>query len=166
MQNYAVVNKENKRGFGIVISSLSLIIISAIITDTIINLEAISSSVPIYFGLDGSFANYVSSKNAILIFSLLGLIGFIIINVLALYPHKLKYKIQITELNKARQYSLASTFMKILGLEIVILSSYIQFNVTRAVISSETSIGATYLIFLGIILVTQGVYEVMRRKLK
>lgn len=166
MEKCAVVQRGEKRNFNRVIEVVSLTMIVAFITDTVLSLGDLPNNVPILFGLDGTFESFVSNKYAILVFSIIGVVALIGFNILAMYPNKLKYKVEITEENKEKQYELASTYMKILALEVVILSSYMQFNVTRATLASETSIGATYLIFLGIILVTTPIYQLISKRIK
>lgn len=96
---------------------------------------------------------------------------FLITSVVSMYPRiiveKLKMtKVEITNENRDRQYSLAKTFIKILGLEFIILFGYMQYSVTQATINNVNTIGASYLVGLAIIIFSIIGYSIKSTKMK
>ncbi|MBS5939078.1 hypothetical protein E5347_11730 [Clostridium sartagoforme] len=154
-----------------VIDFISMVIAVAIITSTILSYSELPETVPIYLRLDGSFESFVANKYAIFVYIGIGSVMFLITSVLSMYPRiiveKLKMtKVEITNENRDRQYSLAKTFIKILGLEFIILFGYMQYSVTQATINNVNTIGASYLVGLAIIIFSIIGYSIKSTKMK
>lgn len=165
MENNKIAMKVERTIFHKVIESLSLIILVAIATDTVLSLENLPNNVPIYASFDGVLSGFVSNKVSILVFSVFALIGLVVCNLLGNNPSKLTYKVKITEENCRKQYSLATSYMKILGLEIVMVFSYLQFRVTRATLNGIDSIGGLHnIIFIIMLIVTAIIYKMLSKK--
>lgn len=154
-----------------VIDFISMVIAVAIITSTILSYSELPETVPIYLGLDGSLESFVANKYAIFVYIGIGIVMFLITSVLSIYPRiiveKLKMtKVEITNENRDRQYSLARTFIKILGLEFIMLFGYMQYSVTEATINNVKTIGASYLVGLAIIIFSIIGYSIKSTKMK
>lgn len=154
-----------------VIDFISMVIALAIITSTILSYSELPETVPIYLWLDGSFESFVANKYAIFVYIGIGSVMFLITSVVSMYPRiiveKLKMtKVEITNENRDRQYSLAKTFIKILGLEFIILFGYMQYSVTQATINNVNTIGASYLVGLAIIIFSIIGYSIKSTKMK
>lgn len=154
-----------------IIDFISMVIAVAIITSTILSYSELPETVPIYLRLDGSFESFVANRYAIFVYIGIGSVMFLITSVLSMYPRiiveKLKMtKVEITNENRDRQYSLAKTFIKILGLEFIILFGYMQYSVTQATINNVNTIGASYLVGLAIIIFSIIGYSIKSTKMK
>ncbi|VYU64713.1 hypothetical protein [Clostridium tertium] len=154
-----------------IIDFTSMAIVAAVITTTILSYSKLPENVPIYFGLNGNLESFVTSKYAIFVYIGIGIVMFLTTSALSLYPRviveKLKMtKVKITNENRERQYGLAKTFIKVLGLEIIMLFGYIQYSVTEATINNVSTIGASYLIGLAIIIISIIGYSIRSSQLK
>lgn len=74
--------------------------------------------VPTHFDFNGEVDGY-GSKNTLFISLPITVIMYIGLAILAKYPEIYNYAIEITPRNKERQYSMATTFIRVMNIEIV-----------------------------------------------
>lgn len=84
--------------------------------------------VPTHFNFKGEIDAY-GSKNTLFILLPIVIIAYTGLAVLSKYPQVCNYCIEITPRNKEKQYSMASTFIKIINVEIVAIFFYIQVSI-------------------------------------
>ena len=84
--------------------------------------------VPTHFNFKGEIDAY-GSKNTLFILLPIVIIAYTGLAVLSKYPQVCNYCIVITPRNKEKQYSMASTFIKIINVEIVAIFFYIQVSI-------------------------------------
>lgn len=84
--------------------------------------------VPTHFNFKGEIDSY-GSKNTLFILLPIVIIAYTGLAVLSKYPQVCNYCIEITPRNKEKQYSMASTFIKIINVEIVAIFFYIQVSI-------------------------------------
>ena len=84
-------------------------------------------TVPIHFNFKGEIDAY-GSKNTIFILLPIAIIIYIGLAILSKYPQICNYCIEITPKNKEKQYSMASTFIRIINIEMLLIFFYIQIN--------------------------------------
>ena len=87
--------------------------------------------VPTHFNFKGEIDAY-GSKNTLFILLPIVIITYIGLAVLSKYPQVCNYCIEITPRNKEKQYSMASTFIKIINVEIVAIFFYSQVSIAIA----------------------------------
>lgn len=165
MENNSVLNNQ-KTSFFKTINILSIITLTAAIIYTILNFKSLPEMVPIHTSFDGTFDSFVSGKIGVLMYSFIGMIGIAICIFFSKYPDKLSYKIELTEKNRAKQYSLASKFYAILALEVAITFSFIQFKITHALLTGANSIGSAYLIFSVIVVISLFIFRFLSKDCK
>lgn len=85
-------------------------------------------SIPVHFNLAGKADAWGGKYDLLLLFGL-SLLTYISLTWLARYPHKFNYPWQITESNAERQYSLASSFIKVLKCQTVWLFAIISLQI-------------------------------------
>lgn len=85
------------------------------------------NTVPIHFNFKGEIDAY-GSKNTIFILLFIAIIIYIGLAILSKYPQIYNYCIEITPKNKEKQYSMASTFIRIINIEMLLIFFYIQIN--------------------------------------
>ncbi len=144
----------------------SIIISVAILTYTILNLKNLPDMVPSHFGFDGVIDGYMKGSESILIYIGIGIIMSILCNVVAIYPNKFLSDSKINENNKEKQYHLFSKFMRILGLEIIVIFSFFQYEITKASINGVETIGTSYIFILFIILISSILYEIKAKAVR
>ena len=87
--------------------------------------------VPTHFNFKGEIDAY-GSKNTLFILLPIVIIAYTGLAVLSKYPQVCNYCIEITPRNKEKQYSMASTFIKIINVEIVAIFFYSQVSIAIA----------------------------------
>ena len=158
--------KKEEKILNKVLQISSIIISVAILTYTILNLKNLPDMVPSHFGFDGVIDGYMMGSESILIYIGIGIIMSILCNVAAIYPNKFLSDSKINENNKEKQYHLFSKFMRILGLEIIVIFSFFQYEITKASINGVETIGTSYIFILFIILISSILYEIKAKALR
>lgn len=149
-----------------VIDIVSLILIGFTLVYSVMKYTVLPEMVPIHFDITGKFSGDGAGKNGIFVFILIGVIAFLGFFLLSKFPEKFMYKVEITEKNARRQYSLFKTYMKVVSLLIVTLVSYMQYSVINAIIQGKDTVGMSYMIFGGLILISAIAYTVRSKQLK
>ena len=99
--------------------------------------------VPTHFNFKGEIDAY-GSKNTLFILLPIVIIIYIGLAILSKYPQVCNYCIEITPRNKEKQYSMASTFIRIINIEILDIFFYIQMN-TAIAMSSDKNLSIVFL---------------------
>ena len=107
---------------------VGLILVMALIIITFIYWSKAPDIVPTHFNFNGEIDAY-GSKNTLFILLPIVIIAYTGLAVLSKYPQVCNYCIEITPRNKEKQYSMASTFIKIINVEIVAIFFYIQVSI-------------------------------------
>lgn len=130
---------------------MGLLVLIAI---TIWGFLAAPAIVPTHFNAPGQPDNY-GGKASLILLPIIGIVLFILIAVLARYPHTYNFPWPITEENAPRQYLLARTFLRWLSLILCWLFAVLQWGIIQSALSHLVPglfIGALIVgfIFLGI----------------
>ena len=126
---YAKVNK--------ILDVIGILIIAALIIMTFIYWGKAPDIVPTHFDFNGEVDGY-GSKNTLFILLPIVIIIYIGLAILSKYPQVCNYCIEITPINKDKQYSMASTFIKIINVEILAIFLYIQISTIIAMNNSKS----------------------------
>ena len=113
--------------------------------------------VPTHFNFKGEIDAY-GSKNTLFILLPIVIIAYTGLAVLSKYPQVCNYCIEITPRNKEKQYSMASTFIKIINVEIVAIFFYIQVSIAISMNNGKSLSIVALPIVLFILFGSIGVY--------
>lgn len=108
-----------------ILDILTVLIVITFIASVFIGWANAPSIIPTHYGINGQ-ADAYGSKNTIFIFLPIVLILYIGLAILSKYPQIYNYAVEINPRNKERQYSMATTFIKVLNIEVIITFFYIQ----------------------------------------
>ena len=133
---YAKVNK--------ILDVIGILIIAALIIMTFIYWGKAPDIVPTHFDFNGEVDGY-GSKNTLFISLPITVIMYIGLAILAKYPEIYNYAIEITPRNKERQYSMATTFIRVMNIEIVSIFFYIQMNIGASMNNSGKELSIAFL---------------------
>lgn len=125
---YAKINKY--------LDIIGIILFIVLIAITFVYWVKAPDTVPIHFNFKGEIDAY-GSKNTIFILLPIAIIIYIGLTILSKYPQICNYCIEITPENKEKQYSMASTFIRIINIEILLIFFYIQINTSISMNSGE-----------------------------
>ena len=117
---YAKINKY--------LDIIGVVLVVALIVITCIYWIKAPDIVPIHFNFKGEIDSY-GSKNTLFILLPIAIIIYIGLAILSKYPEVCNYRIEITPRNKEKQYSMASTFIRIMNVEILTLVLFIQISI-------------------------------------
>ena len=117
---YAKINKY--------LDIIGVVLVVALIVITFIYWVKAPDIVPIHFNFKGEIDSY-GSKNTLFILLPIAIIIYIGLAILSKYPEVCNYCIEITPRNKEKQYSMASTFIRIMNVEILTLVLFIQISI-------------------------------------
>lgn len=81
---------------------------------------SLPESLPVHFGLGGEPDSW-GSRGEILVLPVIALLQFVLLSVLARFPHRHNYLVTITAENAERQYRLAQRLLHVLSLLLVFL---------------------------------------------
>lgn len=122
-EKYAKVNK--------CLDIIGVVLVTALIVITFIYWIKAPDIVPIHFNFKGEIDAY-GSKNTIFILLPIAIITYIGLAILSNYPEVCNYCIEINNKNKDIQYSMASTFIRIINVEILTLVLFIQISIATS----------------------------------
>jgi uncharacterized membrane protein len=116
----------------------------------------VPDTIPTHFNLQGQPNNY-GGKGTFLLLPFVGIMLFILLQVVGRYPHTYNFPWPITEENAARQYQIARTLIYWLNFLFGCMFLFIQWQAIQAAISGELPdsfvfvvIGVVVLVFLSI----------------
>lgn len=141
------------------INIISLILLGITTIYLLLNYPKMPNEIPLHFNLFGE-EDYWGPKWTIFILWGIGIIIYLLNTKTQSFPHKFNYIVEITEKNAEKQYHLAVKMMSILGLEIMILITYLHLTII-----STVQLNVYFMFILVMILFsTLGVYMVDSRK--
>ena len=106
---------------------IGLALVVALVIMTFIYWGNAPDIIPTHYNFKGEVDAY-GSKNTVFILLPIVLITYIGIAVLSKFPQVYNYPVEINPRNKEKQYLMASTFIRVLNVEIVTLFFFIQMN--------------------------------------
>lgn len=130
---------------------IGVVLVVALIVITFIYWRNAPDIVPIHFNFRGEIDAY-GSKNTVFILLPIAIIIYIGLSILSKHPEVCNYCIEINDKNKEKQYSMASTFIKIMNVEILTLVLCIQISIDTSM-NNGKSISIVFLPIALIILV-------------
>lgn len=154
---YAKINKY--------LNIIGVVLVVALIVITCIYWINAPDIVPIHFNFKGEIDSY-GSKNTLFILLPIAIIIYIGLAILSKYPEVCNYCIEINDKNKEKQYSMASTFIRIINVEMLAIFFYIQISMAISM-NNGKSLSITFLpITLFILFGSVGFYIYKSVKLK
>ena len=115
----------------------------------LLSYDSLPASIPTHFGLGGEPDGW-GPRWTILILPAVGLLLYVVLTVMARFPHRLNYLWEVTEANASGQYRLARTFLGALKVEIVWFFGYIKFTTIQIVMGDAPGLVPVFLpLFLG-----------------
>ncbi|MBS6185086.1 MAG: DUF1648 domain-containing protein [Clostridium celatum] len=154
---YAKINKY--------LDIIGVVLVVALIVITCIYWIKAPDIVPIHFNFKGEIDSY-GSKNTLFILLPIAIIIYIGLAILSKYPEVCNYCIEINDKNKEKQYSMASTFIRIINVEMLAIFFYIQISMAISM-NNGKSLSITFLpITLFILFGSVGFYIYKSVKLK
>lgn len=154
---YAKINKY--------LDIIGVVLVVALIVITCIYWINAPDIVPIHFNFKGEIDSY-GSKNTLFILLPIAIIIYIGLAILSKYPEVCNYCIEINDKNKEKQYSMASTFIRIINVEMLAIFFYIQISMAISM-NNGKSLSITFLpITLFILFGSVGFYIYKSVKLK
>lgn len=104
--------------------------------------------IPIHYNIRGEIDGY-GSRNIILYILPIALIIYMVMSILGRYPQIYNYAVKITPKNKQNQYNMASTFMRVINIEVMLIFVSMQMKLDTA----STSNSNLFMLFLPIELI-------------
>ena len=104
--------------------------------------------IPIHYNIRGEIDGY-GSRNTILYILPIALIIYMVMSILGRYPQIYNYAVKITPKNKQNQYNMASTFMRVINIEVMLIFVSMQMKLDTA----STSNSNLFMLFLPIELI-------------
>ncbi len=98
--------------------------------------QSLPETIPTHYNLKGEIDDW-GSKTTIFILPAIGLVLFIGLTVLNKYPHIFNYPSEITEENALQQYSMATRWIRIIKLIVVLLFFAIEWQICNAAENSK-----------------------------
>ncbi|HCJ09662.1 MAG TPA: hypothetical protein DHW14_00650 [Clostridiales bacterium] len=125
---------------------------------------ALRPEVPVDFGTSGTPVAW-GSKGLLLLFAGVALAVHLGLSLLRRVPHLYNYPFPITEANARRQYLLARTLVTALRTEVVVVFTYIVWQMVRVALGRAQSFGQTgVLFFVALIFATVAAYFIQASK--
>ncbi|MBP7270192.1 MAG: DUF1648 domain-containing protein [Bacteroidia bacterium] len=127
-------------------------------TYTVSSVLQAPETVPTHFDGSGS-PNDFGSRWSLLILPAIGTFVFLVMTVIGRFPHLFNYGLKITQDNAAFQYRLATRFLRVLKLSIlVVLGLVVRLSIRAAAQSSGPPDSATLFIVLALLLLPTAGY--------
>jgi uncharacterized membrane protein len=125
---------------------------------TLMGIQSAPETVPTHFDGSGTPNDY-GSRWSLLILPAIGTFVFLAMTVIRRFPHLFNYGLKITRKNAAYQYRLASRFLRLLKLLVlVVLGLVVRLSIHAATPSSGSADSATLFVVLGLLLVPTASY--------
>lgn len=132
----------NTHDFAIEFLGLSFLIILIIIP--LIYYNRLSERIPVHFNAAGTPDGF-GSRSSLFILPATGLFMYLLLTVLAAFPHIFNFPVTITPENAEVQYRLATRLLRILKTVILILFSFISWMSVRTATGNATGLGKMFL---------------------
>lgn len=155
-------SEENKK-FNKFFDILNLAIVIIITLVTIKFWSILPGKIPSHYGLNGNVDAY-GSKNTVFIIIpfMIGL--YLLFRFAANRPYIGNYTVKITPLNRDNQYNLVSKFLRVFCFEMLILFTYVQFNIIYSTVTKNGHISLIFIPFILFILILSTVIYVKKSK--
>src|SRR5699024_5881680 len=111
-----------------IINGISILCIAGSIIYVIFLYPTLPETIPVHFNAKGEADNW-GSKMSVFIMPIIGLLLFVGMYFLSKYPHVYNYPFTITEENDPRIYAIASAFMTIINLEMVLIFTFASIDI-------------------------------------
>jgi uncharacterized membrane protein len=132
----------NTHDFAIEFLGLSFLIILIIIP--LIYYNRLPERIPVHFNAAGTPDGF-GSRSSLFILPATGLFMYLLLTVLAAFPHIFNFPVTITPENAEVQYRLATRLLRILKTVILILFSFISWMSVRTATGNATGLGKMFL---------------------
>lgn len=116
----------------IIADLISLSLLITLIIFTAVQIQDMPETIPTHFNFEGE-ADDFGSKYSMSILPGIGIIMFILFNVLNRYPYIHNYMVNITEENVLKNYRFSTRILRFVLLFVLLLFAYIQYTVVRYV---------------------------------
>ncbi|ATD54358.1 DUF1648 domain-containing protein [Clostridium chauvoei] len=147
-----------------IIDIVGVVLIIALVLITFIGWINAPEIVPTHYNFNGEVDGY-GSKNTMFILLPVVVIVYIGMAILSKYPEVYNYCVEINPINKEKQYLMASTFMKIINIEIASMFFYTQSKIVIGMNSEMKNLSSAFLpISLIVIFGTIAIY--IRKSIK
>lgn len=147
-----------------IIDIVGVVLIIALVLITFIGWINAPEIVPTHYNFNGEVDGY-GSKNTMFILLPVVVIVYIGMAILSKYPEVYNYCVEINPINKEKQYLMASTFMKIINIEIASMFFYTQLKIVIGMNSEMKNLSSAFLpISLIVIFGTIAIY--IRKSIK
>lgn len=134
-----------------ILDIMGIVIVIVLIGMTFINWGKSPDIVPIHYNFRGEVDGY-GSKNTLFILLPIAIITYMGLAILSKYPEIYNYAVEINPRNKEKQYSMASTFIRIINIETLGIFFYIQIVIGSTMSSESSSLSMAFLPIAMIIL--------------
>jgi uncharacterized membrane protein len=139
------------RSYDWIIEVTGFLLCAALVAFPVIHLHDLPERIPVHFNASGLPDGY-GSRSTIFLLPVMGTILYILMTILSSFPGLYNYPVKITPENAAIQFSLATRFMRILKVLIIILFLYISYQTVNTALGLATGLGKAFLpLFLIII---------------
>ncbi|QGQ94251.1 DUF1648 domain-containing protein [Paenibacillus psychroresistens] len=133
------------------------------ITYLVMTWTELPNSIPIHFNSLGKVDRW-GSRYVLFILPLLSLAVYFGLSILAKFPHKYNYPVQITAGNAKKQYLNGRILLSWMKVEIVVLFSYIEWRIIQTALERLSGLGILFYVILIIFIMTIFNYLLRMRK--
>ena len=118
-----------------------------------LNYSELPEIIPTHYNASGEIDG-VGEKSSLIHLPTVATIIYIVLTLLARYPHLFNYSPEITEENAVRQYTIASAMVRYLKCSIVLIFFLIMFKTIQSIEGSSEGLGQWFLpLVLGLVFV-------------
>lgn len=104
---------------------IGVILVIALVIITFIYWGKAPDIVPTHYNFKGEIDAY-GSKNTLFILLPIAVIMYVGVAILAKFPSIYNYPVEINQKNKEKQYSMATTFIRVINVEVLVMFLYVQ----------------------------------------
>ncbi len=141
-------SSEGYKNINRIIDILGVILTLFLVVITFMHWKDAPDIIPIHYNIRGEIDGY-GSRNTILYILPIALIIYMVMSILGRYPQIYNYAVKITPKNKQNQYNMASTFMRVINIEVMLIFVSMQMKLDTA----STSNSNLFMLFLPIELI-------------
>jgi uncharacterized membrane protein len=127
-----------------IIEVLAFLLCIGLVALPVIFLKDLPERIPVHFNGAGVPDGY-GSRASIFLLPVIGAILYLLMTILSGYPNLYNYPVKITPENAVIQFSLASRFMRILKVLILILFLYICYKTINTAMGLSAGLGKAFL---------------------
>lgn len=127
-----------------ILDIIGIILILALVIITFMYWLNAPDIVPIHYNVRGEIDGY-GSKNTIFFLLSIVIILYIGLHFLVKYPQIYNYAVKITPLNKEKQYNMATTFMRVINVELLLIFLYTQLKQVTSISGNNKNLSMAFL---------------------